>query len=79
MTVSETIALQFLEVRETGRTNMFDAPKVQRIAHERGLHALVTWIEDHGAGAVGKLVMGDASVRTPEGEETPIAEWDRTR
>ena len=74
MTVSQTVAEQFLEVRETGRTNMFDAPAVQQIAHERDLHALVLWIDEHDAGAVGSLVMGEAEVETEDGPQ-PLTEF----
>ena len=75
MTIPQTVAEQFLEVRETGETNMFDVQNVQRIAHERGLHALVLWIEEHESGAVGKLVMGDAKVDTGEGDPVPFPEF----
>jgi hypothetical protein len=75
MTVSERVAEQFLEVRDTGEANMFNAPKVQRIAYERDLHALVTWIEDHDAGAVGSLVMGNATVGTGDGDPVPLSEF----
>jgi hypothetical protein len=78
MTVSQTVAEQFLEVRATGRANMFNAPKVQRIAHERGLHALVTWIEDHENAAIGRIVMGDATVQTEAGT-VPLSEFAEGR
>ena len=38
---------QILAIRETGLTNMFDLPMVQRIAYERDFYELVCWIEDH--------------------------------
>lgn len=36
-----------LAVRKTGKTNMFDAAAVQRIAYEMELFETVTFIEDH--------------------------------
>ena len=36
-----------LKVRDTGKTNMFDATAVQRIAYEMELFETVTFIEDH--------------------------------
>ena len=38
---------QILAIRETGLTNMFDLPIVQRLAYERDFYELVCWIEDH--------------------------------
>ena len=38
---------QILAIRETGLTNMFDLPMVQRLAYERDSYELVCWIEDH--------------------------------
>jgi len=40
---------QILSVRDTGKTNMFDACKVQRIANRRGFSELVIFIEEHRA------------------------------
>lgn len=41
-----TIREQILEVRDTGRTNMFDVSSVQSIAYELDLYELVTFLED---------------------------------
>ena len=38
---------QILAIRETGLTNMFDLPMVQRLAYDRDFYELVCWIEDH--------------------------------
>lgn len=32
-------------VRDSGRTNMFDFPTVQRFAYENEFHATVSWME----------------------------------
>lgn len=45
--VSEKIREQILEVRNTGRTNMFDCNTVQWIANELELYDLVVFIEEH--------------------------------
>lgn len=42
----EKIKEQILEVRDTGRTNMFDIGQVQRIAFDRDLYELVDFLED---------------------------------
>lgn len=38
---------QILAIRDTGLTNMFDVPMVQRLAYERGFFELVLYLEDH--------------------------------
>lgn len=38
---------QILAIRDTGLTNMFDLPMVQRLAYERDFYELVCWLEDH--------------------------------
>jgi hypothetical protein len=38
---------QILAVRDTGLTNMFDVPAVQRIAFDLGYYELVDWLTDH--------------------------------
>ena len=45
--MTETIREQILAIRDTGLTNMFDLPMVQRLAYERDFYELVCWIEDH--------------------------------
>lgn len=44
--IPRVIFEQLEEVRILGETNMLDYAAVQRIAHERDLHALVLWLED---------------------------------
>lgn len=43
----EKIREQVLAVRDTGITNMFDSPMVQRIAFDNGYYELVNFIEEH--------------------------------
>lgn len=38
---------QILAIRDTGLTNMFDIPMVQRLAYDRGFYELICWIEEH--------------------------------
>jgi hypothetical protein len=45
--ISDKIIEQILEVRNTGRTNMFDCNTVQWIANELELYDLVVFIEEH--------------------------------
>ena len=43
--MDEVVKSQLLEVRATGKANMFDAIAVQRIAFRMGFHELVCFIE----------------------------------
>lgn len=38
---------QILKIRDNGLTNMFDLPRVQRLAFDRGYYELVLFIEEH--------------------------------
>ncbi len=44
--MTEKIKEEVLQVRATGRTNMFDVNAVQRIAYELELHDLVLFLEE---------------------------------
>lgn len=44
--MDDKIFEQILEVRETGRTNMFDFLGVQRVAFDMGLYDLVCYLGD---------------------------------
>lgn len=43
----ERVKEQILTIRETGITNMFDLPVVQRLAYERDFFELVVYLEEH--------------------------------
>lgn len=43
----EKIREQVLAIRDTGITNMFDSPMVQRLAFDNGYYELVNFIEEH--------------------------------
>ena len=45
--MSEIVKEQILAIRETGITNMFDLPVVQRLAYERDFFDLVIFLEEH--------------------------------
>jgi hypothetical protein len=39
--------MQILAIRESGVTNMFDLPRVQKEAYSKGFHELVIYLNDH--------------------------------
>lgn len=45
--MTETIREQILAIRDTGLTNMFDVPMVQRLAYDRGYYELVCYLEEN--------------------------------
>ena len=58
--MTETIREQILAIRDTGLTNMFDVPMVQRLAYERGFYELVSYLEDHRSEYVHFILTGEA-------------------
>ena len=44
--INDTLKEQIITVRDTGKTNMFDIPQVQRIAYDLELFELVEFLED---------------------------------
>ena len=45
--MDEKVKRQILAIRDTGLTNMFDGPMVQKLAYDRGFFELVVFIEEH--------------------------------
>ena len=45
--MTEIVKEEILAIRDTGLTNMFDLPVVQRLAYERDFFDLVVYIEEH--------------------------------
>lgn len=45
--MDEKVKEQILAIRDTGLTNMFDLPMVQRLAYDREFYELVLYLEDH--------------------------------
>ena len=58
--MTENIREQILAIRDTGLTNMFDLPVVQRLAYERDFFELVTFLEDHRSEYVRFILTGEA-------------------
>ena len=50
---------QIMAIRDTGLTNMFDLPMVQRLAYERDFFELVLYLEDHRNEYVDFILHGD--------------------
>lgn len=50
---------QILQIRDTGRTNMFDINVVQSIADELGLYELVLYLKDHREEYAHFIMYGD--------------------
>lgn len=51
---------QILAIRDTGLTNMFDIPMVQRLAYERGYFELVCYLEEHRKEYAHYIMTGEA-------------------
>ena len=45
--MDEKVKEQILAIRDTGLTNMFDLPVVQRLAFDREFYELVLYLEEH--------------------------------
>ena len=58
--MTEKVKEQILASRDTGLTNMFDIPMVQRLAYERDFFELVTYLEDHRKEYVRFILTGEA-------------------
>ena len=57
--MTETVREQILAIRDTGLTNMFDLPVVQRLAYERDFFDLVIYIEEHPKEYVHFILTGE--------------------
>ena len=58
--MDERVKEQILAIRDTGLTNMFDVPVVQRLAYERDCYELVLYLEDHRKEYVHFILTGEA-------------------
>ena len=58
--MTEIVKEQILAIRETGITNMFDLPVVQRLAYERDFFDLVVYLEEHPKEYVNFILTGEA-------------------
>jgi hypothetical protein len=57
--MDEKVKEQILAIRDTGLTNMFDLPVVQRLAYERDFYELVCWLENHKKEYVRFILTGE--------------------
>ena len=58
--LTEKVREQILAIRDTGLTNMFDIPMVQRLAYDRGYYDLVTFLEEHRREYAHFILTGEA-------------------
>ena len=58
-----------LAVRDTGRTNMFDFPVVQRIAMDLGYYDTVIWIEENRKAYCRFIMTGEETAEEGETAE----------
>ena len=58
--MDEKVKEQILAIRDTGLTNMFDLPVVQRLAYERDFYELVLYLEEHRKEYVRFIMTGEA-------------------
>ena len=58
--MTETIREQILAIRDTGLTNMFDLPVVQRLAYQRDFFELVCYLDEHRKEYVHFILTGEA-------------------
>ena len=57
---------QILAVRDTGLTNMFDVPMVQRIAYDRDFFDLVLYLEDNKKEYTHFILTGEAPMESED-------------
>ena len=57
--MNKTIFSQIMDIRDSGRVNMFDIPAVQRMAFEMGFYELVCFIEEDRAAYVRFILTGE--------------------
>ena len=58
--MDEKVKGQILAIRDTGLTNMFDLPVVQRLAYERDFYELVLYLEEHRKEYAHFIMTGEA-------------------
>ena len=65
--MTEKIRDQILAIRDTGLTNMFDLPMVQRLAYDRGYYELVIFLEEHRKEYTRFILTGEADLEADNG------------
>ena len=57
--MNETIFTQIMDIRDSGRVNMFDIPSVQRMAFKMAFYELICFIEEDRAAYVRFILTGE--------------------
>ncbi len=57
--MTDTIQEQILAIRDTGLTNMFDIPMVQRLTFDRDFYKLVCYLDEHRKEYVRFIMLGE--------------------
>ena len=65
--MTERAREQILAIRDTGLTNMFDLPMVQRLAYDRGYYELVCWLEEHRKEYAHFILTGEVEMENDNG------------
>ena len=60
--MNEKIVSQIMDIRDSGRVNMFDVPAVQRMAFESGFYELICFIEDDRVAYIRFILTGEETV-----------------
>ena len=58
--MTDKVKEQILAIRETGLTNMFDLPMVQRLAYDTDFFELVNFIEENRKEYIRFILYGEA-------------------
>ena len=57
--MNETVFSQIMDIRDSGRVNMFDVPAVQRMAFESCFYELICFIEEDRAAYIRFILTGE--------------------
>ncbi len=57
--MTDIVREQILAIRDTGLTNMFDIPIVQRLAFDRDFYELVCYLDEHHKEYVHFIMFGE--------------------
>jgi len=70
---TDTVLQQLEGVRRSGKTNMYNISKIQRIAYEADYHELVCFIEEHSGADVIEAMEEGAELGYTEMDELPVS------
>ena len=57
--MNETVVSQIMDIRDSGRVNMFDIPSVQRMAFKMEFYELICFIERDRAAYIRFILTGE--------------------